>query len=88
MKYLLILVVALLTACSTPVAVKMPFPEPPGKLSSEPCPDLQKLQVDAKLSDVGKTVAVNYNTYYTCAIKLDSWIEWYAKQKIIYEGVK
>jgi hypothetical protein len=30
-------------------------------------------------------VVINYTEYYTCAVKTDAWIEWYQKQKIIFE---
>jgi hypothetical protein len=33
-------------------------------------------------------ITINYNTYYECAIKTDAWIEWYQKQKHIFESVK
>ena len=85
MKYLLILLV--LAGCSTTVPVKMKFPEVPDKLLQK-CPQLQKLGEDVKLSDVSKTVTINYNTYYECAVKNDAWIEWYQIQKHIYESVK
>ena len=85
MKYLLFLLV--LTGCSTTVPVTAKFPEVPQMLLQK-CPQLQKLSEDAKLSDVSKTVAVNYNTYYECAVKNDAWIEWYQIQKNIYESVK
>jgi hypothetical protein len=55
--------------------------------SQTACPNLKKLEENSKLSEVAKTVTVNYTEYYTCAVKLDAWIEWYAKQKIIFEGV-
>ena len=85
MKYLLLFAVVLLQACSTAVPLTAKFPEHPGKLSLEACPNLQKLSPDAKLSDVSKSVTVNYTTYYECAIKLDSWIEWYQIQKTIFD---
>jgi hypothetical protein len=85
MKYLLILLV--LAGCSTTVPVKMKFPEVPDKLLQK-CPQLQKLGEDVKLSDVSKTVTINYTTYYECAVKNDAWIEWYQIQKHIYESVK
>lgn len=85
MKYLLILLV--LAGCSTTVPVKSKFPEIPEKLLQK-CPQLQKLGEDVKLSDVSKTVTINYNTYYECAVKNDAWIEWYQIQKHIYESVK
>jgi hypothetical protein len=85
MKYLLILLV--LAGCSTTVPVTMKFPEVPDKLLQK-CPQLQKLGEDVKLSDVSKTVTINYTTYYECAVKNDAWIEWYKIQKHIYESVK
>ena len=54
-----------------------------------PCPlkeGLEKLKEDAKLSDITKTVTMNYTTYYECAVKTDAWIEWYTEQKTIYES--
>jgi hypothetical protein len=87
-KLLLSLAILSLVGCSTTVPVKAKFPDAPGKLSLEKCPNLTKLNDDAKLSDVAKNVTQNYSEYYTCAVKLDSWIEWYNIQKNIYESVK
>jgi len=86
MKYLFILL--LLAGCSTTVPVTAKFPDAPGNVAMTACPQLQKLNEDAKLSDISKTVSVNYGTYYECAIKTDAWIEWYQIQKRIFEGVK
>ena len=86
MKFALLLV-ALLTGCSTTVPVVMKFPEPP-KFVRDSCPNLEKLKEDAKLSDVSKTITLNYTTYYECAVKNDAWIEWYGVQKIIFESIK
>ena len=86
MKYLLIIL--MLTGCSTTVPVTAKFPDAPGNIAMTACPQLQKLNEDAKLSDISKTVSVNYGTYYECAIKTDAWIEWYQIQKRIFEGVK
>ena len=85
MKYLLIILV--LTGCSTTVPVKSKFPEVPERLMQK-CPQLEKLENEAKLSHISKTVANNYTTYYECAVKNDAWIEWYQIQKHIYESVK
>ena len=85
MKYLLLL---LMVGCSTTVPVTMKFPEAPGSIVMMPCPQLQKVEEDAKLSDVTKTITNNYGTYYECAVKNDAWIEWYQKQKQIFESVK
>lgn len=86
MKYTL-LVVLMLTGCSTVVPVTVKFPEVPPTLLVK-CPQLQGLKDGAVLSDVAKTVTVNYSTYYDCAVKHDGFIEWYAIQKNIFEGVK
>ena len=86
MKYILLLCV-FLVGCSTTVPVTAKFPAVPDKLL-ENCPNLQKLNDEAKLSDVAKTVTLNYTTYYECAVKNDAWIEWYQVQKKIYEELK
>lgn len=83
---LLLLVVTLFAVGCTTVPVTAKFPEPPKY--TERCPQLQKLNDDAKLSEVASTVNVNYSTYYDCAVKNDAWIEWYQIQKRIFEGVK
>ena len=83
-----IILAFLATGCSTTVPVTMKFPEPPGNIAMTACPQLMKIEEDAKLSDIAKTVTVNYGTYYECAIKTDAWIEWYQTQKIIFESVK
>jgi hypothetical protein len=78
----------LATGCSTVVPVTQKFPEAPGNVAMTPCPQLQKVAEDARLSDITKTITVNYGTYYECAVKTDAWIEWYQKQKIIFENIK
>ena len=83
----LILVLAL-TGCSTVVPVAAKFPQAPGQLVSEPCPNLKKLNDNAALSDIARSVTENYTSYYECAVKLDAWIEWHSKQKILFESVK
>ena len=87
MRYLSFLFVALLTGCSTTVPVVAKFPEVPKHLLVK-CPQLNKVNDDAKLSDIAKTITVNYTEYYTCAVKNDAWIEWYQVQKNIFEGLK
>lgn len=87
MKIISILLVSLLVGCSTTVPVVAKFPEVPDRLL-EKCPQLKKLEDEAKLSDISKTVTVNYTTYYECAVKNDAWIEWYQVQKHIFENIK
>ena len=84
--FLIIVIVLLLAGCATPVPISAKFPDAPGKGAMEPCPQLQKLNDGAKLSDVATTVTINYGTYYGCAVKSDTWIEWYNVQKKIFEN--
>lgn len=84
----LLLSLLLLTGCSTVVPVTQKWPEAPGLQSTQACPKLKKLEQDTTLSGVAKTVSVNYDEYYNCAIKLEAWQEWYQKQKLIHEGLK
>jgi hypothetical protein len=83
----ILLLSLLLTGCSTVVPVTARFPEAPGNLALTACPQLQKLSDDATLSDIAKTITANYTTYYECAVKMDAWIEWYQKQRYIFENV-
>lgn len=85
---IVVMLVFAITGCSTAVPVTAKFPEAPGKMATQRCPDLQKLKDDAKLSDVSRTVTINYSTYYECAVKADAWQEWYEIQRRIFEGVK
>jgi hypothetical protein len=83
---IVIMLVFAITGCSTVVPVVAKFPDAPGQLVSQPCPNLKKLNDDAALSTIARTITENYTSYYECAVKLDAWIEWHAKQKIIFEG--
>jgi hypothetical protein len=85
MKYLLFLLI--LTGCSTTVPVTAKFPVVPEKLLVK-CPQLEKLENEAKLSDISKTVINNYTSYYECAVKHDGFVEWYNIQKNIFDKVK
>lgn len=87
MKYILFALSLCLVGCSTTVPVTAKFPDIPNKLL-EPCPNLKKLEDESKLSDVAKTVTINYSTYYDCAVKHDGIVEWYQIQKKIYENLK
>lgn len=86
-KLLALLSVIVIGGCSTTVPVTAKFPDVPERLLVR-CPQLQKLNDDAKLSDISKTVTVNYTTYYECAVKHDGFVEWYQIQKNIFNGVK
>jgi hypothetical protein len=85
---LIFIVIAFLaTGCSTTVPVVAKFPQAPERLM-QPCPQLEKLENEAKLSDVAKSVTNNYTKYHQCSIQNESWIEWYTTQKQIFESVK
>lgn len=86
MKLLLALTLVL-SGCTTVVPVTQKFPDAPGLQSMQPCGELKKLSSNPQLSDVAKTVAENYTQYYTCAVKLEAWQEWYQKQQLIYKGL-
>jgi len=83
---LFMILLATCSGCTTVVPVTAKFPDAPGKGAMEQCPDLKKLNDGAKLSGVANTVADNYETYYGCAVKSDTWIEWYQIQKQIFES--
>ena len=83
----LILSLLLLAGCTTPPVIPK-FPEAPEKAGAmQACPDLQKLKDGATLSEISKTITINYSTYYECAVKADIWIEWYQTNKIAYDKI-
>jgi len=86
MRYIIVLTL-LLAGCSTTVPVKVKFPELPSELAVQ-CGPLKKVNDDAKLSDISKTIVENYTTYHDCAAINDGLLEWYTKQKKIFEGIK
>jgi hypothetical protein len=81
---LVFVIVFMVTACSTVVPVTAKFPEVPDRLLVS-CPQLSKLGDEPKLSDISKTVTINYTTYYECAVKHDALVEWYKIQKDIFD---
>ena len=83
-KYLASLLLILMSGCSTVVPATVKFPDAPDRIKIR-CPQLKTLNEEAKLSDVAKTITENYTTYYECAVRNDTWIEWYETQKIIFE---
>ena len=88
MKFQSLLLVALLTGCSTIYPVKQEFPVAPEVLLQK-CPDLMVVD-DGKntLREMLKVVIQNYATYYQCAEKTHGWQDWYKEQKKIFDGVK
>jgi hypothetical protein len=88
MKYLSIAMVLVLSACGTTVPVVVKFPDEPGKAAMVKCPQLTLVENGVKLSELTRTVTMNYNTYYECAVKVDAWQEWYQIQKKIHEDIE
>jgi hypothetical protein len=87
MRFISIILTVFLFGCSTAVPIVPKFPEAPAQLLQD-CPPLEKINDDAKLSDIAKSIAGNYTTYYKCSIKTEGWVEWYNKQKDIFESSK
>ena len=87
MRIAILLLPLLLAGClTTPVAET--FPEVPAELLIA-CPDLKQVDpATTKLSEVVSVVASNYGQYQECQIKIDTWIEWYNHQKVIFNNVK
>jgi len=88
MKYVSLLLVFFLMACSTTVPVRQKFPDVP-KALVERCESLKKIEGDkVAITEMLKVVVQNYGMYYECAAKVDGWNDWYLEQKRIYESVK
>lgn len=88
MRTILLCLVSLLAACSTAVPLTRDFPEAPVMLK-EKCPSLKTIEGDrVSIVDFTKTVSENYTTYYQCAGRTDAWIDWYNKQKKIWEDAQ
>jgi uncharacterized protein YceK len=87
MKKLLLLSVIFLSGCSTVVPVQQKFPEIPEQLT-QTCKPLQTIEgTTTTLSNLMEVVAKNYATRHECAAQLEAILEWYAKQKKIFEEV-
>lgn len=86
MKVISLIAVMLLAGCSTVVPVTVSFPEKP--TNSSACTALATVNDEVKLSELTNAVAKNYSAYHECAVKVDTWNEWYEKQKKIFESVK
>lgn len=88
MKYLVIMLTFVLSACSTTVPVVAKFPDAAPELMKK-CESLKKAEGEKVLiTDLLKVVVHNYSMYYECSAKVDGWQEWYTAQKRIYESAK
>jgi hypothetical protein len=86
MKYLLVLL--LLTSCSTTVPVVQKFPNATPELMKS-CENLKKVEGDkVAITEMLKVIVQNYSLYYECSTKVDGWQDWYNQQKKIFENVK
>ena len=87
MKYFLILLAALISACGT-VPVHRNFPDIPPALHT-PCDSLTIVpDTTQKLSEVLSVVVSNYGKYHECTSKVESWQQWYAEQRKIFDTIK
>jgi hypothetical protein len=90
-KLLILLLSALLISCATttpPPIVERQFPNVPKELLVA-CPDLQLVDpTTTKLSSVLSVVKDNYAEYLICKTEVDHWIDWYTKQKEVFNSVK
>jgi starvation-inducible outer membrane lipoprotein len=87
MKLLIATLALTLSACVS-VPVERKFPKAPDELMAA-CPDLQTIPAETtQLSVVVDTVAANYGKYQLCQAKTNTWVDWYNKQKDIFESVK
>jgi hypothetical protein len=87
MKLLIAILALSLSACVS-VPVERKFPKAPEELMTA-CPDLQTIPAGTtQLSVVVEAVTANYGQYQMCQTKNDTWIDWYNKQKEIFDSVK
>lgn len=88
MKYLIILLLLFLTACSTTGLVDREFPKIPKSLEN-PCQELELVPNNSrKLSEVLHIITANYGKYHECSLQVELWQEWYKTQKTIFDNVK
>jgi hypothetical protein len=87
MKLAIILLVGLISACSTAVPVKQKFPEAPVSIT-EKCESLMKIEGDkVSITDMLKVIVKNYSMYYECSTKVEGWNDWYTEQKKIFDSI-
>ena len=84
-KLILVLCMFGILGCTHVVPSMYKFPEPPAVEAMQPCNNLSKLDPKPTLAQVASTIVRNYEEYNSCAIKLDTWILWYSKQRKLYE---
>jgi len=88
MKKLIVIACCLIVSGCTTVPVTAKFPTAPDFLK-EPAANLKTLDMPKpELSDLISNANDNYAEYYRLRDKYNGWIEWYNKQKQIFESVK
>lgn len=85
-KFIVLCSLMLLAGCTT-VPLDRKFPDAPTELLDQ-CPDLQQTQETDKLSDILGVVNENYGLYHKCQDRNGKWIDWYQKQREIFNSVK
>lgn len=84
MKHTIIALAILLTGCVS-VPVERNFPDAPPEIKQN-CPKLEAVPTDTtRLSEVLVVVTNNYALYHECALKVETWNDWYKSQKKIFE---
>jgi uncharacterized protein YcfL len=83
-----IILAFLITACSTAVPVTQRFPQAPDMLM-EKCAPLRTIAGEKiSIVDFTRVVSENYTIYHQCSAGKEAWIEWYQKQKKIWDDVQ
>jgi len=86
MKLISLALIVLLTGC-TSIPVVTTFPKPPTSLN--PPAKLKPIEpTTTELSVLLDNAAENYGSYYELKSKYEAWLEWYSKQKKIFEEVR
>jgi hypothetical protein len=88
MKTVLTLAAVLSLSACVSVPVERRFPAVPAELTTSCAPLVTVPEGTTQLSTVVQTVVTNYGLYQSCDAKNQLWIEWYTKQKEIFDSVK
>jgi hypothetical protein len=88
MKTLSTLVLAVSLSACVSVPVERKFPNVPAELTVPCAPLVTVPPGTTQLSTVVQTVVTNYGQYQACDSRNQLWIEWYNKQKEIFDSVK
>jgi hypothetical protein len=77
MKILLIIIVGLLSGCTT-VSIGKPWPLQQDAYLFETCPELLQIEKNKhSMMEITDIVEANYNNWHLCKLKTDAWIKWY-----------